>query len=156
MKRLAVVVAVAACSVGPKLVTVPMLESAPATERVATDTDAPTTGDEDTTNFAGTWDGRAWQVGNKSWPLSVTFERPHGPEVVAHVYYADQRCRGDWKLRSGEPRHWQGDESITTDPFRRCPDHGRVSVEIIDEETLNWRWTRGSDTATATLERTQH
>jgi hypothetical protein len=144
---------VSACSpLGAKLVTVPMQETAPPLPRLAQDDDA--TPHEDEAAFTGTWEGRALKSGD-TYPLTVTFEHPHGTEVTAHVYYADQRCRGDWKLHASERGHWQGEEAVTVDPFRRCPDHARVTLEVLDEDTINWRWARGSDKATATLERSQ-
>jgi hypothetical protein len=154
MKRVFLVCVVCACT-SAKLVSVPMLESAPVAPVSTVPDDETVAQPEDQTNLAGTWEGRAYQRGN-TYPVSVTFERQRGTDVAAHVYYSDQRCRADWKLHSSEPRHWQGEESVTTDPFRRCPDHGRVTVEVIDEETMNWQWTRGSDTVRATLERKGH
>jgi len=146
-----------ACTIGPKLVTTPMLEAAPWTPP-SLDPETQTTEDFATGGgeLSGTWQGRAWQVGNKSWPLTVTFEKPQGDSVVAHAQYPDQRCSADWKLRSSEARHWQGEELVQTDPFRRCADHGRVTLELIDEETINWRRTGSGITASATLERNPH
>lgn len=141
-----------ACGVGPKLVTVPMLDSAPYTP-VASATGTPSEAEPDEAHPSGTWHGRAWQVGNKQWELTVTFDAPEGSSLVAHVQYPNQRCSGDWRLRSDEPRHWQGEEHVRTDPFHRCADHGQVTLQLIDEETLNWRWSGAGTTASATLER---
>jgi hypothetical protein len=156
MRLSVLAVSLCACTVGPKLVSVPMLEYAPYTpspidtEALGPDTEQPTMG------LSGTWKGRAWQVGNKSWDLTVTFDKPDGSSLVAHAQYPDQRCSADWKLRSDEARHWQGEESVRTDPFHRCADHGQVTLQLIDEDTLNWRWNGAGGTASATLERNPH
>ena len=151
-----VIAVCAACTVGPKLVTVPMLAATPTTT-LAVEADSQSPDEPDTSaDFTGTWSGRAWQVGNKSYPVTATFEHVHGKELVAHVQYPDQHCSADWKLTATDARHWQGDEAIRTDPFRRCADHGRVTLESIDEDTMNWRWNGVGGQATATLERTQH
>jgi hypothetical protein len=131
-----------------------MLESAPYVPP-SPDLDTAQAPDEPETsaNIVGAWRGRAWQAGNKSWDLTVTFERPVGASVAAHVQYPDQRCSADWKLRSTESRHWEGEETVRTNPFGRCVDHGRVTLQLIDDDTLNWRWTGAGDSASATLER---
>jgi len=106
--------------------------------------------------ITGTWSGRAWQQGNKSWPLTVTFEPMRGPMLVAHAQYPDQRCSGDWALRVDASGEWQGDETIRQDPLHRCVDHGHVALEVADEDTLRWRWSGAGTAASATLERAQH
>lgn len=156
MKPVALVLACSACTVGPKLVSVPMATSAPVAPLTTTaGTEAP----EDSDNplpeeLAGTWTGRAWQQGNKSWPMTVTFEK-RGAEVVAHAQYPDQRCRAEWSIKTAEPRRWSGEESVTIDPFSRCPNHARITLEVVDEDTINWRWIGPGGTATATLTHTQ-
>jgi hypothetical protein len=157
VKRVAIALACSAC-VGPKLVSTPMATSAGVAPLTATNgAEAP----EDTERnnalpeeLAGTWTGRAWQQGNKSWPLTVTFEK-RGAEVVAHAQYPDQRCRAEWTIKTAEPRRWAGEENVTIDPFSRCPNHARVTLEVIDEDTINWRWIGPGGTATATLTHTQ-
>ena len=152
MKLASLVATLTACTIGPKLVSVPMLETAPVVARPVESASAEPA--EEVASISGTWSGTALQrPGNKSWPVSVTFETVHGASLVAHVYYADQRCRADWKLRATTGRRWQGEEVVTRDPFRRCADHGQVTLDVVDEDTLSWRWERQSDVATATLER---
>ncbi len=156
MRALAIVLACSACSAGPRLVSVPMATSAPVgpTTTIA-GTEAPEEVDTSLPEeLGGTWTGRAWQQGNKSWPLTVTFEK-RGSEVVAHAQYQDQRCRADWTLKSTEPRRWTGEEDVKIDPFSRCPNHARITLEIVDEDTINWRWIGSGGTATATLTHTQ-
>jgi hypothetical protein len=154
MRGAVLLVSLCACTVGPKLVSVPMLDFAPHVAP-AIDLDNPASDDQQqpTVGLAGTWHGKAWQVGNKQWDLSVTFDKPEGALLVAHVQYPDQRCSAEWRLHTDEPRHWLGDESVRTDPFHRCADHGQVTLQLIDDDTLNWRWSGAGGTASATLER---
>ena len=156
MKYFIALVACSACTVGPKLVSVPMATSAPIVPQATLTSAEPDEGDGTLPDeLSGTWTGRAWQQpGNKSWPLTVTFEK-HGADVIGRAQYQDQRCRVEWTLRTGEPRHWSGDEDVKIDPFSRCPNHARISLEILDEDTINWRWIGSGGTATATLTHTQ-
>jgi hypothetical protein len=155
-RLLAAVVACSACVVGPNLVSAPMLSSVPVA-RARVDASAPDdaeTEPEDRASpvLAGTFSGRAWQSGNRSWPLTVTFET-RGATVLGHAHYPDQHCRAEWTLRSARPRQWVGEESVRVDPFNRCRNHGRVSVDWIDLTTLRWSWSGPGGTATAKLER---
>jgi hypothetical protein len=153
----ALVLLSAACTVsGPKLVSVPMLDAVPTTTGSITP-GTPSEDDDPTLDeLSGSWTGRAWQAGKSSWPLAVTFDKPHNGEVVAHVQYSDQRCSGEWRLRSGSPKLWQGDEKITIDTLRRCADHGKITIEVLEEDSLKWKWAGSGGSASATLERTQH
>jgi hypothetical protein len=130
-----------------------MLESAAIVPGAVDEASGLAADDPDVGDLSGTWSGHAWQAGNKSWQLSVVFEKVHGSSLVAHAQYADQHCSADWVLRSGEARHWQGDETVRTDPFHRCADHGHVTIEVVDEDTLSWRWVGPGGSASATLER---
>jgi len=158
LKRGALLAICSACAIGPHLVSAPMLSSVPvpvasadaAPEEVAS-SDNP---GEPAITLAGSWSGRAWQSGNKSWPLEVTFES-HVTEVTARVHYPDQRCRAEWHLRSTRPKQWIGEETVRTDPFNRCPNHGRVTVVWTDESSIQWSWSGSGGSASARLERTQ-
>lgn len=133
-----------------------MLESAPISP-LSVDGDSQHPEDEpsgEPGDFSGTWTGRALQSG-KSWPMSVTFEKARGASMVAHVSYTDRRCRADWALHGTDARHWQGDENVHTDPFSRCPNHGKVTIDLIDDDTISWRWNGSGGSASATLERSE-
>ncbi len=155
MKLAALLLACSACTMGPKLVSVPMATSA----TIAPLTTLPGLESPDDVEGAtpeeltGTWTGRAYQTGNKSWPVTVTFEK-RGSDVVGHAQYQDQRCRADWTLRSAEPHRWSGEEDVKIDPFSRCPNHARITLEI-EEDEMTWRWIGSGGTAQATLTRAQ-
>ena len=156
MKRALVLVVCSACVVGPNLVSAPMLSSIPVS-RAPTDAGADDEADapSDETppaRFDGAWTGRAWQTGNASFPLTVTFET-HGNDVIGRVHYPDQHCRAEWRLRRGEQQQWAGEENVLVDPFNRCPRHGHVIVAPIDDGTLRWNWTAPGRAASANLER---
>jgi hypothetical protein len=135
------------CTTGPTLVVAPMLEVA----SFQAGTGA-VTADGARDALSGTWEGRAWQ-GDDSWLLTVTFR---GGSFEGQVQYPDRRCSGAWKLHASEPKHWEGDELIKSDPLRHCADHGRVSLELSDDDTLSFRWTLRGASASATLERPAH
>ena len=112
---------------------------------------------DDTTqsdDFTGTWSGTAWRTGNKTWPMNVTFEK-HGRDLLGHVFYSDRRCRADWALHQTTPKHWEGQESVKIDPFNGCPNGAQIIVDVIDEESLRWRWSGAGGGASATLQRAQ-
>lgn len=154
MKRLALVF-MCSCTIGPKLVGVPMATSAPLTPMMTPEGDG-TPDDPDTASnddLTGQWNGRAWQSG-KSWLMTLAFER-RGKDMLARSYYPDQRCRAETLLRATDARHWVGDESVMVDPFNRCPNHGHVAIEVLDEDTISWRWTGAGGAASSSLTRTQ-
>jgi hypothetical protein len=154
MKYAALLSTLCACTIGPKYVSVPMATSAPVAPLYAMPGDEqPDDPDGNSTELSGTWNGRAWQSG-KSWQMTLTFER-RGNDLLARSYYPDQRCRAETLLRSTEQRHWAGDETVTVDPLNRCPNHGRVMIELLDEDTMSWRWTGSGGAASSSLTRTQ-
>jgi hypothetical protein len=156
-RALALAVACSACAIGPHLVSAPMLSSVPvakASVDAGADDAPPEEPDAPRVVLAGTWSGRAWQTGNQSYPLTVTFA-PRGAEVVGLVHYPERHCRTEWRLREGRPRHWSGPEIVRIDPINQCPRQGRVSVEWIDSSTLQWNWSGPSGAASAKLERSQ-
>jgi hypothetical protein len=152
--RYVALVLCSACTFGPRLVTVPMAASATSAPIVTPDDQTPDDPENPTREeLAGTWNGRVWQSG-KSWLLAVTFEK-HGGAVIAQVSYPDQRCKSEWALRASEPRHWVGEENVKIDPFNRCPNHGHVTLELLDEETMMYRWTGPGGMASSSLTRSQ-
>jgi len=157
MKRVLAVLCCSACVVGPKLVSAPMLSSVPIAHAdidagaVDEDDAAP---EESPVKLDGSWTGHAWQTGNSSFPLTVTFEA-HGADVVARVHYPDQHCRAEWRLRRGEHQQWVGEENVLVDPFTRCPRRGHVIVTPSEDGTLHWNWTAPGRSASANLEREQ-
>jgi len=156
LKSLAFVLVCSACTIGPKLVSAPMATSAPVAPLMTMEGDGqPDDPDNPTSNddLTGEWRGRAWQSG-KSWLMTLTFEK-RGRDMVARSYYPDQRCRAETVLRSTDTRHWVGDESVTVDPLNRCPNHGRVTIEVLDEDTISWRWSGSGGAASSSLTRTQ-
>ncbi len=150
-----------ACTIAPKLVAVPMSDAV-ATTAVTTD---PTNENHDddatpdsTEDFSGSWAGTAWGVGNKTWPMIVTFEKHGAHELVAHVSYTDRRCRADWSLHhapSTPTSHWEGAESVKIDPIGLCVTNARILVDVVDEDTVRTRWILSGNTASATLQRQQ-
>jgi hypothetical protein len=155
VKRLAIVLVLCSCKIGPNLVSAPMATSAPVGPLIAPDGDGSPDDPEATPSddLSGQWNGRAWQSG-KSWLMTLTFER-RGKEVLVRSYYPDQRCRAETLLRSTDARHWVGDENVTVDPLNRCPNHGHVTIELLDEDTMSWRWTGSGGVASSSLTRTQ-
>lgn len=159
MSRAVLVVAVcSACVVGPTMVSAPMLSSIPAPHASADAAVGDASLDEQPSEpgivLSGTWSGRAWQMGNKSWQLEVTFES-HPNEVVGRAHYPDQHCRVEWHLRLTRPKQWTGEETVRVDPFNRCPNHGRVTLNWSDESSMQWSWTGAGGAASARLERQQ-
>ncbi|HEY1959477.1 MAG TPA: hypothetical protein VGH28_27890 [Polyangiaceae bacterium] len=157
MRRAAAVVFCSACVVGPKLVSAPMLSSVPVAEvtidaSAGDDAEAPP--EETPARLEGSWTGHAWQTGNSSFTLNVTFES-RGADVVAQVHYPEQHCRAEWRLRRGEHQQWVGEENVLVDPFTRCPRRGHVIVTPAEDGTLHWNWTAPGRSATANLEREQ-
>lgn len=159
MKRFAIVLLCSACTIAPKLVTVPMGEASPVTpitvdpsSETPDDVEDPSTADD----FSGSWGGTAWHVGNKTWPMTVTFEKHGAHQMIGHVYYSDRRCRADWTLHTGSSKHWEGSESVKIDPFNGCPNNAQIFIDVIEEDTVRWRWVGAGGSASATLQRTQH
>jgi hypothetical protein len=150
-----------ACTIAPKLVAVPMSDTV-ATTSITTDPGASENHDDDaapdsTEDFSGSWAGTAWGVGNKTWPMIVTFEKRGARELVAHVSYPDRRCRADWSLHhapSAPTSHWEGSESVKIDPIGLCVTNARILVDVVDEDTVRTRWVLNG-TASATLQRQQ-
>jgi hypothetical protein len=155
MKRLALAF-LCSCTIGPKLVTTPMATSAPIAPLMAMPGDDGSPDDPESSRndeLSGAWNGRAWQSG-KSWLMTLTFEK-RGSDVLVRSYYPDQRCRAETVLHPSEPRHWAGEETVTVDPLNRCPNHGHVLIELLDEDTMSWRWTGSGGAASSSLTRTQ-
>jgi len=148
----------AACTIAPRYVTVPMSDVAVTTPTAATATASETEEESSSTDdYSGAWSASAWASGN-TWPLTVTFEKRGPRELFARVQYTDRRCRAEWTLRrvSGTATHWEGSETVNVDPFSRCLNHAQIFADIVDEDTLRWRWVAGGTSATALLKRQQH
>jgi hypothetical protein len=156
--RIAALVLFSACTIAPKLVSVPMSDTAEPTHAETAPSSDPsdTVEDDDSTSddFKGEWTGNAWGAGNKTSPMTVTFEK-RGRELVGRVYYTDRHCRAEWTMRRVQQSHWEGAENVSVDPFNRCPNNARVFLDVIDEDTIRWRSTGSGGATNATLQRTQ-
>ena len=85
--------------------------------------------------------------------LSAANGHQFSHEQESEFFYRIKTSNGT--MKSTEPRRWTGEEDVKIDPFSRCPNHARVTIEVVDEDTINWRWIGSGGTATATLTHTQ-
>ncbi len=91
-------------------------------------------------NIDGIWGGFGVQSNNNSaWTIKMNFSKG-----TYSINYPSIPCGGELKLLSKDGDKYTFREKITKN-IRKCTDHGKLVVSMIDHYTLDWKWYYPSD-----------
>lgn len=104
--------------------------------------------------LVGTWRGTLHQLGHEAGTVTFRISRPGSSSLQGRVRYSGLGgCSGRWAFLYSPGTTFVFSERITSGASATCKGLGRVTLRVLDRDTLAYRWTDGALTSRAIASR---